>query len=1294
MKRITFIRPTTVAITVALAAMSLIFTACADENLGGANLSVPQIDVCVPSAVSGEDICYEAEKVTRVDELCSEEDVCRTPILDVDLGVIDAGGSGSATIRVKNVGDGTLNLYSPSTAPGSSTRYRLEPAQDPTEANYAVLKKNEDFKFQIILRGTMCGEHKATLLLSSNDAAIPEDAPRGYVPETVDSPVKVRVRGFVSGPCLCPVTSGSVNFGRVPVGRLGHERFTFASCGDEALVVSETYIGKDSPGHDGTFNVEGTVYPDDNTLEPGEVGHVDLTFLPSHLSPPPDMGELWIKTNAPTAQPYFPVPLGGEGAEPPCKLIAFPSEASFGVLESGESLERTFRLFNAGDYTCHLHTVEQVEGSAEFSLTGGVPATDTEDVILSGESHTLKITYAPTDDVFDEALFRATARDDDNIDSSADITLSGNPVIPEDAGCVLNVQPDFGDFGDVTVGAQSDVKFDLSNVGTGGSFLDNRCTIDRVELFTGTPHYRLGDLGMLANTFGIIQGMTSSIQVYFEPQDGGMKEGVLRFHTNDAISGHVDIPLWGNAIAARLCVSTDNTLPATEECGPTAPCDTLDFGPATETTTQNITLTNCSDGDLRIRGLSMDPAGGVAFIKRSPAPNTLPIDLGPGQSTAVQIEYRPSGGTGDFGGLDVISNASNAPLARIDLRGNYSGDCTRILRCAPSAIDFGTQDVGIQAIQTAICTNFGTDSFLVTDIALAGSPDIALESSTTAALQPGDSMAVQLSCTPSFAGMLNANVSIYSGACDASPMIIPIACFGFEPQTTECIGPSDYGHKEKWRWTGSPDYPGYDDVWVTPVVINLTDDNDDGRIDREDNPDVIFTALASAMSGLSGDDNCNINDAEAAIVVAVEGKTGEELWAWGTMPVGDPADPNARAFDTKTHLATADIDADGMPEIIGVTYTYIPPPEDCDQSDLDCCMKGKFAYGSLTALEHDGTFKWESARWHLPDMVIENDGAPAIGDMNGDGIPEISFGNAVFDNNGLLLFEGDTHSADVEGHGEGNMMSAFLDIDGDGMNELVAGRTAFDADGSIIWDNTSIPDGLVTVANVDADDHAEIILFANGDDLYVLEAESGAVKYGPVRVSNGATGEDADEGFLTTNPAVGDLDGDGFPEIVIAAQNVLWVYEHDLTIKWSVAISDQTGASGPTTFDFEGDGKAEVVYADEGAVYIFDGLTGASKYEAPRSSRTITDNPVIVDVDNNGHADILLCMESTSSLLGMYGLIAYSNIKENWVGTRRVWNQHTYHITNISESGVVPAFEGKGWLDHNIYRSNVVYCEE
>jgi hypothetical protein len=186
------------------------------------------------------------------------------------------------------------------------------------------------------------------------------------------------------------------------------------------------------------------------------------------------------------------------------------------------------------------------------------------------------------------------------------------------------------------------------------------------------------------------------------------------------------------------------------------------------------------------------------------------------------------------------------------------------------------------------------------------------------------------------------------------------------------------------------------------------------------------------------------------------------------------------------------------------------------------------------------------------------------------------------------------------------------------------------------------------------------------------------------------TGEQ--EGFIATNPAVGDLDGDGFPEIVVAATNLVYVFEHDLTFKWTQNANDQTGASGPTTFDFEGDGRAEVVYADEGNVYIWDGTNGGEKYRAERGSRTIVDNPVIADVDNDGHADIILSMESPIAG-GRHGLIVYSNLKNNWVATRRVWNQHAYHISNISESGIVPALEIPNWQTENVYRSNTVRCE-
>jgi hypothetical protein len=272
-------------------------------------------------------------------------------------------------------------------------------------------------------------------------------------------------------------------------------------------------------------------------------------------------------------------------------------------------------------------------------------------------------------------------------------------------------------------------------------------------------------------------------------------------------------------------------------------------------------------------------------------------------------------------------------------------------------------------------------------------------------------------------------------------------------------------------------------------------------------------------------------------------------------------------------------------------------------------------------------------------------------------------------------------------------MSVFVDLDGDGQSELVAGRTAFGANGQVVWDRADLADGLSTIANVDQDVDAEVILFTGGNELYVLEHD-GSTKYGPVHIRSGNVNEEGEEeGFITTNPAVGDLDGDGYPEIVISATNWVYVFEHTLDLKWQAPSNDQTGASGPTTFDFEGDGRAEVVYADEGSVYIWDGVTGATKYQASRGSRTIFDNPVIVDVDNDGHAEILLSMETPLGDVGMHGLIAYSNQAGNWVGTRRVWNQHSYHISNISESGVVPAHEGAGWLEHNVYRSNVVMCE-
>jgi len=43
------------------------------------------------------------------------------------------------------------------------------------------------------------------------------------------------------------------------------------------------------------------------------------------------------------------------------------------------------------------------------------------------------------------------------------------------------------------------------------------------------------------------------------------------------------------------------------------------------------------------------------------------------------------------------------------------------------------------------------------------------------------------------------------------------------------------------------------------------------------------------------------------------------------------------------------------------------------------------------------------------------------------------------------------------------------------------------------------------------------------------------------------------------------------------------------------------------------------------------------------------------------------------------------------VRTRRIWNQHNYHVTNVNEDGTIPPIEGKNWETPglNNFRQNV-----
>ena len=124
-----------------------------------------------------------------------------------------------------------------------------------------------------------------------------------------------------------------------------------------------------------------------------------------------------------------------------------------------------------------------------------------------------------------------------------------------------------------------------------------------------------------------------------------------------------------------------------------------------------------------------------------------------------------------------------------------------------------------------------------------------------------------------------------------------------------------------------------------------------------------------------------------------------------------------------------------------------------------------------------------------------------------------------------------------------------------------------------------------------------------------------------------------------------------------------------------------------TAFDFLGDGVAEAMYADETTMWTYDGVSGMVVVSQPRSSWTNIEYPVVADVDNDGSAEILVV---SNQYMGMTAptIEVFRDAEDRWIQPRRIWNQHTYHVTNVREDGTIPQYEPKSWELLNTFRTN------
>jgi len=427
------------------------------------------------------------------------------------------------------------------------------------------------------------------------------------------------------------------------------------------------------------------------------------------------------------------------------------------------------------------------------------------------------------------------------------------------------------------------------------------------------------------------------------------------------------------------------------------------------------------------------------------------------------------------------------------------------------------------------------------------------------------------------------------------------------------------------QWKFSPE--GDPDSIVTPLVINLTDDNDDGAIDLCDTPDVVL--VAGLLPGSVG--------AEGRLYV-IDGATGIVHFTIEHTVSGNVTP------------AVGDIDGDGLPEIVTLDATQ-----------------------AFVVFEHDGTLKWRTpSSWNAMHTIV---GQPfsystsvALADVDNDADVEIIVSNQIIDHEGNLPL--------VLGDDPGEWSSTVpVDLDGDQDLEIVLGRSAFHHDGTPHF-MTDLYPGYPQIADVDDDGDPEILL-TNFNGISMLEAD-GAIRYSDLR----PTGADA-IGTTWLRPATfHDFDGDGAPEFALSSANQYSVYEADATIVWTAPVLDASGIAGSTAFDFLGQGAAQAMYADEQALFVFDEFGGVL-LDFPRSSLTLTEYPVVADIDNDGSAEILVVSNSGGATIQ-----AIADIEDRWIQARRIWNQHAYHVTNVREDGTIPQFETPHWTELNTFRTN------
>jgi len=487
------------------------------------------------------------------------------------------------------------------------------------------------------------------------------------------------------------------------------------------------------------------------------------------------------------------------------------------------------------------------------------------------------------------------------------------------------------------------------------------------------------------------------------------------------------------------------------------------------------------------------------------------------------------------------------------------------------------------------------------------------------------------------------------------------------------------------RWGSPPpgDFPASVQVIGTPMVVDFDFDNNPTTI----HPSIVFVSYeAGGLATPNG------------VLRVIDGATCAPQFS------GNGGD---NPFVPDITPALGDIDGDGRPDIVLA---------DIDRNGTST-KTGVVVYtakGNASTFTRLGRQTASSTTEFKGISLFDVDGLP-------DNLPEILTDTGMFsfkpaDGGGI---SGLAQRVNLDGS---LLEPPFVhDVNGDRTSELVT------AQGIFSWNEAESNMAPTKVRaeplwNADADQpSAAFVGMANlGDFPTVLgrdSAEMVVISSGELRVTQvdgRVLMKVKASGLVGGPPVIADFDGDGRMEFAAPGLDQITAFDldcyNDANVKpdprfcknpdgpnsrgilWTKA-GARGATSGASVFDFDGDRRSEVVYADQCFLRIMDGVTGNVLFSVPRSSTTRFDYPVIADVDGDGHTEIVTGSNDDNATLNCpltdplntrtmvkfeatHGVTVWSDAVKSadkrWAGSRPIWNQYTYSITNVNDDGTIP----------------------